>query len=137
MNVGWLLTRLVIGLGLLSLIVYSQYFWYRGLWRVTVNWGSTALRVAARLLCLALVVVSAVAIVDGMRMGHSHWILRGNIFPSFVGMWFTCAFFGFLAVQFVRALERIWRRVARKVAAKKQVAAPSTPEGRQRPVLRW
>src|SRR6476661_327961 len=94
-NVGWLLARLVIGIGLLSLIVYSQYFWYRGLWRLSANWGSAALRVAARLFCLALVTVSAIAIVDGMRMGRSHWIPRGNIFPSFVGMWFTCAFFGF------------------------------------------
>jgi predicted MPP superfamily phosphohydrolase len=129
-NVGWLLTRLVIGFGLLSLIVYSQYFWYRGLWRVTANWGSTALRVAVRLLCLALVAVSVVAIVDGIRMGHSHWIPRGNIFPSFVGMWFTCAFFGFLAVQFVRGLERIWRRVARKVAGRKPVenTAPAVGE---------
>ena len=109
MNVGWLLTRLVIGFGLLSLIVYSQYFWYRGLWRLSSNWGSTALRVTARLLCLALATVSALAIVDGIRMGSRHWIPRGNIFPAFVGMWFTCAFFGFVAVQLVRGLERIWR----------------------------
>jgi predicted MPP superfamily phosphohydrolase len=130
-NLGWLLTRLVIGLGLLSLIVYSQYFWYRGLWRVTANWGSTTLRVTARLLCLALVAISALAIVDGIRMGSSHWIPRGNIFPSFVGMWFTCAFFGFLAVQFVRGLERIWRRIARRVLARKQVKAAAAPAVRE------
>ncbi len=131
MNVGWLLTRLVIGSGLLSLIVYSQYFWYRGLWRISSNWGSTALRVTARLLCLALVTISALAIVDGIRMGSRHWIPRGDIFPAFVGMWFTCAFFGFLAVQLVRGLERIWRRIARKVAAKKQVEASPAPAVRE------
>ena len=131
MNVGWLLTRLVIGFGLLSLIVYSQYFWYRGLWRLSSNWGSTALRVTARLLCLALATVSALAIVDGIRMGSRHWIPRGDIFPAFVGMWFTCAFFGFLAVQLVRGLERIWRRIARKVAAKKQVEASPAPAVRE------
>jgi len=130
-NVGWLLTRLVIGSGLLSLIVYSQYFWYRGLWRISSNWGSTALRVTARLLCLALVTISALAIVDGIRMGSRHWIPRGDIFPAFVGMWFTCAFFGFLAVQLVRGLERIWRRIARKVAAKKQVEASPAPAVRE------
>jgi predicted MPP superfamily phosphohydrolase len=116
-NVGWLLARLVIGLGLLSLMVYSQYFWYRGLWRLTSNWRSTVLRVGARLLCLALFVISAVAIVDGVRMGRRHWIPRGNIFPSFVGMWFACAFFGFLAVQFVRGLERVWRWAAKSFKA--------------------
>jgi hypothetical protein len=118
-NLAWLLAQLVIGLGLLSLIVYSQYFWYRGLWRLTANWDSTALRVGARLSCLALVVISTVAIVDGMRMGRRHWIPRGNIFPSFVGMWFACAFFGFLAVQFVRGLERAWRLLAKRIKARK------------------
>jgi predicted MPP superfamily phosphohydrolase len=130
-NVGWLLARLVIGLGVLSLIVYSQYFWYRGLWRLTSNWGSTALRVAARLLCLVLVTASALAIVDGMRMGRSHWIPRGNIFPSFVGMWFTCAFFGFLAVQLVRRLERIWHWVATKRVTRKKVETPSGAKTRE------
>ncbi|HLZ12859.1 MAG TPA: metallophosphoesterase [Candidatus Acidoferrum sp.] len=131
MNVGWLLARLVIGLGLLSLIIYSQYFWYRGLWRLTANWGSTALRVAARLFCLGLVTISTLAIVDAMRMGTSHWIPRGNIFPSFVGMWFTCAFFGFLAVQFVRALERAWRLLAKRSKARKNVAPVSTAPVRE------
>jgi len=125
-NVGWLLTRLVIGTGLLSLIVYSQYFWYRGFWRISSNWGSTALRVAARLLCLALVTISVLAIADGMRMGSSHWIPRGNIFPSFVGMWFTCAFFGFLAVQLVRGLERVWRWGVARRKNRKTVDAPAT-----------
>jgi predicted MPP superfamily phosphohydrolase len=98
----------VIGFGLLSLILYSQYFWYRGLWRFTANWGSTALRVLARVVCLGLVSVSVLALVDGLRMGRSHWIPRGNIFPAFVGMWFTCAFFGFLAVKFVHGFDRVW-----------------------------
>ncbi len=127
MNVGWLLARLVIGAGLFSLIIYSQIFWYRGFWRLTANWGNTALRVGARLLCLALAAISALAIVDGVRMGQSHWIPRGNILPSFVGMWFACAFFGFLAVQLVRGFERVWRwsavRFRNTAAAKEPDAA--------------
>lgn len=124
-NVGWLLARFAIGTGLLSLIIYSQYFWYRGFWRWSSNWGNRALRVGGRILCLALVAISAVAILDVMRMGRSHWIPRGSILPSFVGMWFTCAFFGFLAVQLVRGFERMWRwNAARaKVSAKAQIAA--------------
>ena len=126
MNVGWLLARLVIGLGLLSLIVYSQYFWYRGLWRLTSNWGNTTVRVVVRLLCLALVAISVLAIVDGIRMDHRHWIPRGNIFPSFVGMWFTCAFFGFLAVQIVRGLERVWRWTMARRKSRRTVEAAAT-----------
>ena len=118
MNVGWLVARFLIGLGLFSLILYSQFFWYRGLWRISANWKSTALRVAARLGCLAVVFVSLMAFVDGLRMGRSHWIPRGNIFPSFVGMWFTCAFFGFLAVKLVRGLEFAWKQATRRIKAR-------------------
>ena len=113
MNVGWLVARFLIGTGLISLIVYSQYFWYRGLWRFSANWGNTVLRVVARVVCLVLTSVSVLALVDAMRMGSSHWIPRGRIFPAFVGMWFTCAFFGFLAVKFVRGFERVWRWAGR------------------------
>ena len=118
MNVGWLVARFLIGLGIFSLILYSQFFWYRGLWRVTANWRSTALRVAARLVCLSVTSVSVLAFVDGLRMGQSHWIPRGNIFPSFVGMWFTCALFGFLAVKLVRGLEISWKWAAVRVKAR-------------------
>jgi len=117
-NVGWLVARSLIGLGLFSLILYSQFFWYRGLWRVSANWKNTVPRVAARLACLAVVFVSLMAFVDGLRMGRSHWIPRGNIFPSFVGMWFTCAFFGFLAVKLVRGFEFAWKRTARRIKAR-------------------
>lgn len=126
MNVGWLLTRIVIGAGLFSLIVYSQYFWYRGFWRLSSNWGSTALRVGGRILCLALATISALALFDFVRAGASHWIPRGNVLPSFVGIWFSCAFFGFFAVQFVRGLDRIWRwNAARRKPQSKRSADAS------------
>jgi predicted MPP superfamily phosphohydrolase len=124
-NIGWLVARFLIGLGLISLIVYSQYFWYRGLWRVTANWRSTALRVAARLGCLVLVVLSALALTDGFRMGRNHWIPRGDVFPIFVGMWSTCAFFGFLAVKLVRVFELVWGWAARSVRARLKVKESS------------
>jgi uncharacterized protein len=125
-NLGWLVARFLIGLGIFSLILYSQFFWYRGLWRVSANWGSTALRVAARLVCLAVALVSILAFVDGLRMGRSHWIPRGNIFPSFVGMWFTCALFGFVAVKLVRGFEILWRWAARRVKARSKTEVSLT-----------
>jgi uncharacterized protein len=114
-NVVWFVARLFIGLGLISLLAFSQYFWYRGLWRVTANWRSTALRVVARALCLALALVCALALTDGLRMGKNHWIPRGQIFPLFIGMWFASAFFGFIAVKLVHAVELVWRGAARRV----------------------
>lgn len=120
MNLGWLVARFVIGLGLISLLVYSQYFWYRGLWRVTANWRSTPLRVAVRLVCVALAVICALALTDGFRMGRNHWIPRGQIFPLFIGMWFTCAFFGFLGVRLVRGVEFVWRLAARAIRERRK-----------------
>ena len=120
MNLGWLVARLLIGLGLISLLVYSQYFWYRGLWRVTANWRSTALRVVVRLLCLALATICALALTDGFHMGRNHWIPRGQIFPLFIGMWFTCAFFGFLCVKLVRGVELAWHQAARAIRERRK-----------------
>ena len=121
MNLGWLIARLFIGLGLISLLVYSQYFWYRGLWRVTANWRSTPLRVIVRLFCLALAVICGLALTDGFRMGRNHWIPRGQIFPLFIGMWFTCAFFGFLCVKLMRGVEVSWRWSARAIRERRKV----------------
>lgn len=130
-NVGWLVARFFIGLGLISLLAFSQYFWYRALWRVTANWQNTAPRVAARLFCLVLAVVCALALTDGMRMGKNHWIPRGQIFPLFIGMWFTSAFFGFIAVKLVRGLELLWRWGVQRVRARlrERAAAKETPVG--------
>jgi uncharacterized protein len=122
-NVGWLVARFLIGLGLLSLLAFSQYFWYRALWRVTANWRSTALRVLVRAFCLVLALICALALTDGMRMGKNHWIPRGQIFPLFIGMWFTSAFFAFIAVKLVRGLELLWRWGARRIRAKLQERA--------------
>ena len=119
-NVVWLMARFLIGLGLISLLAFSQYFWYRALWRVTANWRSTALRVLVRVFCLALAAICTLALTDGVRMGKNHWIPRGEIFPSFIGMWITSAFFGFIAVKLVRGLELLWRWGARRAKARLQ-----------------
>ena len=133
-NVVWLVTRFFIGAGLISLLAFSQYFWYRGLWRVTSNWRSTALRVAARVFCLALAAVCALALTDGLRMGKNHWIPRGQIFPLFIGMWFASAFFGFIAVKAVRGFELAWSWAALKVSARVQQREPASESGALAPV---
>jgi predicted MPP superfamily phosphohydrolase len=122
-NVVWLMARFLIGLGLISLLAFSQYFWYRALWRVTANWRSTTLRVLVRVFCLALAVICALALTDGARMGKNHWIPRGQIFPLFIGMWITSGFFGFIAVKLVHGLELLWRWGARRVKARLQEKA--------------
>jgi hypothetical protein len=99
----------VIGLGALSLLFLSQRFWYRATWRLTSNWGSQALRVAARLIYVALLLLIIGATADGFRMGRGGHILSGfNLVTLFAGLWVSSALFAYLAVILVRGIDRIW-----------------------------
>lgn len=109
MNWTWLILRMLIGLGVLGLLFFSQRFWYRAIWRVTSNWGSQALRVTVRLIYAALLLLIIGAMADGFRMGRSGHLLSGvNLITLFAGLWFFSALFAYLAVKLVRAIDRIW-----------------------------
>jgi uncharacterized protein len=109
LNWTWLVLRIVIGLGVLGLLFFSQRFWYRAIWRVTSNWGSQGLRVGARLIYVALLVLIIGATADGFRMGRGGHILSGvNLITVFAGLWFFSALFAWLAVKFVGGIDRVW-----------------------------
>lgn len=108
MNWTWLLLRIVIGLSILSLLFFSQRFWYRAIWRTTSNWGSQSLRVAARLIYATLLVLIIGAMVDFFRMGRGHILSGINIISVFAGLWFFSALFAYFAVKLVRGIDRIW-----------------------------
>src|SRR5580692_10538008 len=67
LNWTWLILRTVIGLSVLGLLFLSQRFWYRAIWRVTSNWGSQGLRVAVRLIYVALLLLIIATSADGFR----------------------------------------------------------------------
>jgi uncharacterized protein len=94
--------------GLLGLLFFSQRFWYRAIWRVTSNWGSQGLRVAARLMYAILLLLIIVATADGFRMGQGQIIPRGNLITVFAGLWFFSALFAYLAVKGVHGIDRVW-----------------------------
>jgi uncharacterized protein len=108
LNWTWLLLRIVIGLSILSLLFFSQRFWYRAIWRATSNWGSQGLRVAARLIYVTLLLLILGAMVDGFRMGRGHIISSINMITVFAGLWFFSALFAYFAVKLVRGMDRIW-----------------------------
>ncbi len=109
MNWTWLLLRAVIALGIAGLLFLSQRFWYRAIWRVTSNWGSQALRVAARLIYVTLLLLSIGALADTFRMGRGGHIFSGvNLITVFAGLWFFSAMFAYLAVKLVRGIDKIW-----------------------------
>jgi len=134
-NLSWLVFRTVLGAGIFLLIIFSQLFWYQAAWRWTARWGSKPLRVIARLAVLVLAAMATIAMVDTARMGKSNLIPHVRFLPPFVGIWFVCAFSGFLAVKFVKAFDAIWRWARRRLAVTPQLpssrpvtAATSTVE---------
>ena len=108
MNWSWILLRSSIALTILALLFFSQRFWYRAIWRVTSNWGSQGLRVAARLVYVALLLLSIAATADGFRMGGGRIIPRGTPITVFAGLWFFSALFACLAVKLIHAVDRMW-----------------------------
>jgi predicted MPP superfamily phosphohydrolase len=119
-NWGYLLLRIAIGLGILTLLFLSQRFWFRSIWRISANWGKAGLRVAARALYVIALVVVILATADGVRLGHGHIIPRGTLITVLAGLWFFSALFAFLAVILVHSLDRLWtllRRSARSTPA--------------------
>jgi len=103
LNWTWLLVRSAIGLGVLGLLFFSQRFWYRAIWRVTSNWGSQSLRVAARLIYVTVLLLIIAATADSFRVGrHGYLVPTGNMVAVFAGLWFFSALFAYLAVKSVR-----------------------------------
>jgi len=127
LNWTWLLLRIVIGVSILSLLFFSQRFWYRAIWRATSNWGSQGLRVAARLVYVTLLLLIIGAMADGFRMGRAHMISSINVITVFAGLWFFSALFAYFAVKLVGGIDRIWAWLRAAYQLKtNRLASPAT-----------
>lgn len=133
LNWTWIILRSAIGFGTLGLLFLSQRFWYRGIWRVTANWGSQGLRVAVRLIYVTMLLLSIAATADSFRMGHGHIIPRGTMIAVLAGLWFFSALFAYLAVKIVRALDRIWGWMRAAYRIKTNRASAHVPDTRNGP----
>lgn len=110
MNWTWLLLRIGVGLLLMGLLFLSQRFWYRGLWRVTANWGRLPLRVGIRSIYLLGWVVILLTLTDTIRQDHGRILPNHSPAAAFAGLWFASALAGYLAVKGVHAIEWFWHR---------------------------
>ena len=110
LNWTWLLTRFGLGALLVGLLLLSQRFWYRGLWRVTSNWGRVWLRVGVRVVYLAGWVVILLTIADALRQDHGRILPSHSPIAAFTGLWFAAALFGFFMVKAVHGIEWLWHR---------------------------
>jgi len=126
-NWGFLLLRIAIGLGILTLLYLSQRFWYRALWRVTSHWGRVPLRIGARLAYIVLLLLVIVTMAQGLVFGHGAFTRQSSMITVFTGLWFFSALFGYLAVKAVHGLEHLWRWL-HSATAKKLVTQQTTAQ---------
>jgi uncharacterized protein len=119
-NWGFLLVRIAIGLGILTLLYMSQRFWYRALWRVTANWGRVSLRVGVRVAYILALLVVIFTIAGSFSLGQRRVVPQPSLVSVLMGLWFFSALFAYLAVKVVHGLERVWRLL--HAAAPKEAA---------------
>jgi uncharacterized protein len=109
LNWSWLTLRVAIAATLLLLLFLSQRFWYRSLWRWSAKWGSRVLRVAARLVYLAGLLLIIVSLADSIRNGHGRLLPRGTFLNVLAGLWFFSALFAYLSVKIVHVIDGVWQ----------------------------
>jgi predicted MPP superfamily phosphohydrolase len=128
-NWGYLVLRIAIVLGILTLLFLSQRFWYRALWRVTSNWGRVSLRVSVRVAYILALLVVIFTIVGSLSLGQRRIVPQPSIVSVLTGLWFFSALFAYLAVKVVHGLERVWRwlhaAAAREAAIRPGASIPS------------
>lgn len=109
MNWSWVLLRTVLAFTILTVLLASQLFWYRALWRVTSKWRLSWLRNGLRVASVVTLVLIIVATAQGFRIGYrGHLIPDFNMITVFAGLWFSSAVFAYLALKMVRAIDRLW-----------------------------
>jgi uncharacterized protein len=132
MNWGWFVVRLALGLTMLSLLVLSQRFWHRGVWRLTRKIQAAWLRAGTRLVWFGGFGFVLFTLVDAMRLGHRHMLRTGNVLFALSGLWFTSALLAYLGVQTVRVFDRAWSWAKRAAARKDGEPAPAVLENPSR-----
>jgi predicted MPP superfamily phosphohydrolase len=116
LNWTWLLLRIAILLTILATLFFSQRFWYRGLWRVTSNWGRVWLRVGVRMIYLSGWIVILLSLADNLRQDRGRILPNHSPVAAFTGLWFASALAGFLAVKAVHGIEWLWQRFRKSAA---------------------
>jgi uncharacterized protein len=116
LNWSWLLLRVVVVLLVLTLVFLSQRLWYRGLWRVTANWGRLWMRVGVRLLYFAGWVSILLVVADNVRQDHGRFLPTHSPFTAFAGLWFASALFGYFGVKAVHGIEWVWHHAHKHAA---------------------
>ncbi|MGB7436102.1 MAG: metallophosphoesterase [Candidatus Acidiferrum sp.] len=111
MTWSYLLLRSGLAVVVLALLFLSQRFWYRGLWRVTSNWGRLWLRIGVRLLYLIGLVLILLTVTDALRFDHGRLLPGHSAIASFAGLWFFAALGAYLCIKAIHIVEWAWHRL--------------------------
>lgn len=131
MNWEWILTRLAIAVAMLTLLVLSQRFWHRAVWRGSARFGSRVARVAVRLTWLAGLGLMVFAFFETIVLRHDGRVHIGSMTNVLAGLWFASALFGYLAVKAIHGVEWVWARLrnAARKGNQSKTAASTEPDG--------
>jgi len=139
----YILLRSGLAVVVVGLLFLSQRFWYRGLWRVTSNWGRMRMRVGARVLYLVCLVLAILSLTDGMRLAHGQFLPGHSLITSLAGLWFCAALGGYLCIKAIHIIEWVWHQVhkpaanaAHKELAKRAIYRDFVPDPSRRTFFR-
>lgn len=118
---GFIFPRITLLCVFLSLLYFSQRFWFVRFWRLS---GRVARPRARRVLRLAGVLAAAwlaLYLLGGATQANLR-LWRGSMPGALVGLWLSSALLAWLAVGAVKDVEWIWQRVVARRARSKPVA---------------
>jgi len=114
---SYFLQRVGLVLVVAAALVFSQRFWYRGLWRVTSNWGRIWLRIGVRILYLVAMVAMVLSVAEGWRRDHRRILPGHSAFASLAGLWLFSALFAYVCVKAVHVIEWGWHKLHKPMPA--------------------
>jgi hypothetical protein len=128
MNWGWLLFGVAFGIAIPALLVLSQYFWHRSVWRLTARVSRSWIRTALRLLWFGTFAVVFLLVADEARLHPRRLLHTRNTLTALFVVWFASALFAYLGVQTIRGLDRVWGWARRAVTLGRAEAPPGEQE---------
>jgi predicted MPP superfamily phosphohydrolase len=118
---GFIFPRITLLCVFLSLLYFSQRFWFVRFWRLSGRAARPRARRVLRVACGLAAVGLALYLLGGATQANLR-LWRGSMPGALVGLWLSSALLAWLAVGAVKGVEWIWQRVVARRARSKPVA---------------
>lgn len=118
---GYIFPRITLLCVFLSLLYFSQRFWFVRFWRLSGRVARPRARRVLRVSGMLAAAWLALYLLGGAAQANLR-LWRGSMPGALVGLWLSSAWLAWLAVGAVKGVEWIWRRVVVRRARSKPVA---------------